>query len=91
MKTLKILELFDGLKVKVSSDGKIYTLDHKCLRKNGRIDNRKGKILKPKIDKYGYLTVTLTKTGLRKSYTVHRLVALAFIPNIYNKKNCKSH
>ena len=78
---IQILELFNGLKIKVTSDGKIYSLDRKTIRKNGRIDNRKGKELKPKVDRYGYESVTLTKDGLRKSYTVHRLVATAFIDN----------
>jgi hypothetical protein len=82
---LKILELFDGLKVKVSDDGKIYTLGHNTIRKNGRMDNRKGKQLKPKIDKYGYETIVLTKNGIRKNYTVHKLVALAYVPNPENR------
>ena len=82
---IKVLELFRGLKVKVSDDGKVYTLDHSYLRKNGRADNRKGKQLKPKIDKYGYETIVLTKDGIRKNYTIHKLVALAFIPNLENK------
>lgn len=85
MSKLKVLELFDGLKIKVSEDGKIYTLDHSYLRKNGRMDNRKGKQLKPGIDKYGYERVVLTKDGIRKTYLVHKLVALAFIPNVENK------
>ena len=88
MKKIKILELFDGLKVKVSDDGKVYTLDHNTIRKNGRMDNRKGKQLKPKIDKYGYETIVLTKNGTRKNYTVHKLVALAYINHIDgNKRN----
>lgn len=86
MSKLKILELFGDLKVKVSDDGEVYTLDHSYLRKNGRMDNRKGKLLKPKIDRYGYETVVLTKDGIRKNYTIHKLVALAFIPNPENKK-----
>ncbi|EIW3383813.1 HNH endonuclease [Staphylococcus pseudintermedius] len=82
---IKILELSIGKKVLVHSEGKIETLDHKNIRKNGRIDNRKGRILKPKIDKYGYEVVTLTANGKRKSYTVHKLVAKAFIENKENK------
>ena len=85
MSEIKVLEFFNGLKIKVSDDGKIYTLDHLYLRKNGRMDNRKGKQLKPKIDKYGYETVVLTKNGSRKNFTVHKLVAWTFIPNPENK------
>lgn len=85
MSKLKVLELFGGLKINVSDDGKIYTLDHNTIRKNGRIDNRKGKQLKPGIDRDGYERVVLTKNGVRKTYTVHKLVALAYIPNPENK------
>ena len=43
------------------------------------------KILKPWVDKDGYLTVTLYKNGKGYAKKVHRLVAVAFIPNIDNK------
>lgn len=66
-------------------NGDIESIDHIRKRKNGRLDNRKGKKLKPGIDSYGYLKVTLTNNGVRKSYFVHRLVALAFLPNPENK------
>lgn len=50
---------------------------------SGEVMNTKtGKILKPGIrDKYGYLAVDLCVNGIRKTYSVHRLVAEAFIPN----------
>ena len=81
---LRVLELFAGVKVKVSDSGEIITFDHNSVRKNGKVDNRKGKVLKPTLRK-GYLAVTLTHNGERKTYGVHRLVADAFIPNPENK------
>lgn len=39
------------------------------------------KLLSPKIDRYGYKVVTLFKNGKAKCITVHRLVAINFIPN----------
>ena len=43
------------------------------------------KILRPKLKKNGYLEISLRKKGVRKSYSIHRLVAEAFIPNPENK------
>jgi hypothetical protein len=83
---IKVLELFGGLKIKVSDSGSIHTLDHNYTRKNGRADNRKGKKLRPSMDKYGYYRVVLSHEGIRKTYQVHRLVAMAFIPNPYDKE-----
>lgn len=42
------------------------------------------KFLKPFTDKDGYLLITLYN-GKAKTFTVHRLVALAYIPNAENK------
>lgn len=41
----------------------------------------KEKILKPFLNKRGYLMVDIRHPGYRKSISVHRLVATAFIPN----------
>lgn len=87
---IKVLELFGSLKINVHSNGQIETLFHSDIRKNGRIMNVKGRILKPGIDKDGYERVVLTKGNVRKTYSVHRLVAMAFIPNKDNK-SCIDH
>ena len=42
---------------------------------------RKGKILSPRLSDDGYEKVSLTKNKKAKNYFVHRLVALAFLPN----------
>lgn len=52
----------------------------------------KEKLLKACIDKDGYLGVVLCNNGNKKGFRVHRLVAMAFIPNplnlpIINHKN----
>jgi hypothetical protein len=80
------LNVFSDVVVEVYRDGRIKTKDH-CNRVkiNGSADNRKGKFLSPGIDKYGYEKVVLTRLGVRKNYPVHRLVALAWIPNLENK------
>jgi len=43
-------------------------------------------ILKPMDNGKGYLRVKLTNNGISKRVMLHRIIAEAFIPNIYNKK-----
>lgn len=50
-------------------------------------NNTKGKILKQSKQTQGYKFVYLCKNGKNKKYTVHRLVAEAFIPNPNNYPN----
>ena len=71
---------YEGL-YEVSSFGRVRSLD----RYDGRGWWIKGRILKLSMNKKGYLTVGLSKNNQRKTFIVHRLVALHFIPNIENK------
>ena len=48
-------------------------------------NNTTNRILKPRKTKIGYLLVCLYKNKIRKTFSIHRLVALAFIPNPENK------
>lgn len=53
---------------------------------NGNVySKRKNKYLKQTINKFGYCQVTLQKNKYKKMFSVHRLVAEAFIPNPENK------
>ena len=88
-KPIRLIEL-DNLEIKVSNYGEIFTTDKTKIRSNGRKDNRKGKLLKPATDKDGYLRITLTNNGKRKSYYVHRLVARAYLKD-YNEKLQVNH
>ena len=64
---------FEGL-YEVSDRGRVKSL---C-------DKRGIRIRKLVPDKYGYLTVSLKKNGKYYCFKVHRLVAMAFIPNPLN-------
>jgi len=55
-----------------------------------RIYKNKTKEMKPYKDKNGYIRIGLTNNGKRKFFLVHRLLALAFIPNPENK-SCVDH
>lgn len=70
---------YEGFYV-VSNKGNVKSLKRK-------VDYRGSKKIIPaqkmtiRIDKYGYPRVALCKNGKQKHYRVHRLMALAFIPN----------
>lgn len=52
----------------------------------GQVRNKKtGLILKPRVNRGGYLSVVLYSNGKAISKYIHRLVAEAFIPNPENK------
>lgn len=53
----------------------------KSMPKNNK---KNDSIMKPIIDKDGYLILSLSKNGVKKRFSVHRAVALAFIPNPNN-------
>jgi len=59
--------------------------DNYMVSNLGRVKNIKtGLLLKPNTNKDGYLYVTIFSNKKPKSFTIHRLVAVAFIPNPYN-------
>ena len=45
----------------------------------------KAKIIKPRINNWGYEQVSLSKDGVTRSKLVHKLVAVAFIPSLPNR------
>ena len=78
-----MLKGFEGL-YEVSNKGRVRSVDRVFIKKNGRMQPVKGKILKQTKDKDGYYKVYLCNQGLEKNVFVHRLVAEAFIPNPNN-------
>jgi hypothetical protein len=58
-----------------------------AINKNGDVYSYKSaRLLKPnlQIGKYRYYRVNLFKNNKYKTHTIHRLVAIAFIPNLHN-------
>ena len=51
----------------------------------GNIRNNKGRIMKQRKDRYGYMRISFRKDGNLKTYYVHRLVLQAFKANPDNK------
>jgi hypothetical protein len=72
----KDIEGYEGL-YKVSNFGRVRSFARK---------GTKGKIRKGLKGNNGYLYIILYKKGIMKYYLAHRLVALTFLSNQYNKK-----
>lgn len=72
---------YEGI-YQVSSLGNIRSVD----RINSRGQFVKGQDRKIRLDQYGYPKVRLSKNGKYQDLFVHRLVAIAFIPNPENKE-----
>jgi hypothetical protein len=81
----KLISEIDGLELYnnylIYEDDTIISL----FRQWGRYVTYKKLIMKSKMSKNGYRTIILTRNEVKKYMTIHRLVALAFIPNIDNK------
>ena len=74
---------YEGL-YQVSTMGQVRSLDRFVNHHNGRA-LKKGKVLQLGSDKVGYQYIILHTNGQPKIYSVHRLVAIHFIPNPFNK------
>jgi HNH endonuclease/NUMOD4 motif-containing protein len=64
-------------KYEIGDNGTVFSLDYN--------HSGKRKILKQHLDTYGYPYVFLVVDGKRYKRSVHRLVSIAFIPNLENK------
>ena len=64
----------------VSNMGRVRSIDREFVNSIGRRCFLKGVMIKPKISK-GYYRLGIRQKGEKKMVNVHRLVALAFIPN----------
>ena len=85
MENWKDIKGYEGF-YQVSNLGRVRSLERDIYCQNGTFHQHlKEKILVPVLDKDGYQIVSLYKNRKMKTMKVHRLVALAFIPNPENK------
>lgn len=80
MEIWKDIPEYEGL-YQVSNLGNVKTVERKSIYSNGRIHYYKERIKKQFTGNKNYKIVTLYKNKIPKSFSVHRLVAIAFIPN----------
>lgn len=74
-----MIEIWQDVSIKEFSD--FYSVSNLGRIKNKRTE----RVLVPKLSRAGYCRVTLSVNGFQKSIPIHRLVALAFVPNPYCK------
>lgn len=77
----KDIPKFEGL-YQASNLGKIKSLP-KLINNRFKDISKAEKILKPSKAKNGYLRVVLVKNGTKKYMSVHRLIAITFLPNYF--------
>lgn len=80
----KDIEGYEGF-YQISNLGRVKGLPI-VTRFGERIKKHKERFLQPVVSKRGYYVVGLSKNGKSKTYTLHRLLAKAFIPNPENKR-----
>jgi len=60
---------------------KIKGFEHYEIFEDGRIVNKHGRVMKCCLQSTGYKQIKLWKDGIRKHFTLHRLLAIHFIEN----------
>ena len=83
MEQWKQIQGYEGY-YEISNLGNIRSIE-RTVDHNGRKVKRKGKMIKPNLNRNGYLTARLCKNGKSTAYLIHRLVAIHFIDNPNNK------
>jgi len=69
----------------ISSLLRLKSLYREVTTKQGKILRYQERIMKPALNSSNYLSVVLSKNGKPKSFLMHRLVAIAFIPQVEGK------
>lgn len=78
-------EIYCSPNYAISSIGRIKTIEHITIKKTGHPCKTMEKLLKKQIDRKGYEIIGLIVNNKPFTKTIHRLVAIAFIPNPENK------
>ena len=69
----------------ISGDGRVRSIDRVVIGADGKTYHYKSRILKQVKARDGYMAVQLFRDSRCKTYKIHRMVALTFIPNPNNK------
>jgi hypothetical protein len=86
MEVWKTIKGFENY-YEVSSLGRVRGVDRVVNHKTSFFLNLKSKLIKPYLNKNGYLFVNITKKSKSFNKSVHRLVCETFLENQHNKKD----
>lgn len=84
----KSIKDYEGL-YEVSNFGRIRSVD-RYVEQQGRMQLYKGCLMSPFYNNSGYVCIRLSKNNKKHNFTLHRLVAIAFLPNP-NNLPCINH
>ncbi len=73
---------YEGL-YEVDHEGRVFSLQRVVLQSDGKKRKVKGMELIPNKNKTGYYTFNLCKNNVHTSFLAHRLVAFAFLNELY--------
>ena len=69
----------------VSSMGRVMSLNRTIRHTDGKVTTIKKRILKQNLNYKGYLVVFLSRSSKKKTVSVHRIIALAFLTTVEGK------
>lgn len=81
---MKFIKNYENL-YSITEDGKLWSHERIIVKSNGINKTIKGKFLKQRYNRDGYLVLSLYKDTVKKDFLVHRLVAETYIENTDNK------
>ena len=68
----------------ISNLGRLRSVDREVIARNGTVKRFKGMIRKTKKNNRDYIMASLSQNNKDKTLLIHRMVALAFLPNVDN-------
>ncbi|UGO48066.1 HNH endonuclease [Bacillus phage vB_BanS_Skywalker] len=71
----------NGDNYEISNTGECRSISRTMIDKKGNIRHYKSKVLKLIVSTKGYMTINISMNSKQRKHNIHRLVALAFIPN----------
>lgn len=76
---------FEG-EYQISNLGNVRGLERTYYDKRGVLNNLKQRVLTKQHNKNGYMSLTICGSKIKRTYFIHQLMAMTFIPNPENKK-----